>query len=235
MEKTFGEDGQRPDFPFSPTAAGAFMTKPGMIKAVQKVHRNITGPKHIDDDKKPWGHVFRISGPRHMARNGVAPQVIMRLAHWGSNTIWRYLRDTPLTNLTKDYVRGRSHQKHSDVLHDAAKVKQLSTAAFDRMKAIEKRIQAQESQLAELVRRLDDEPEQDSALGFVISDKYNKWHRTLPWQPDDRSSWRTPCGWSYGASIFDRAFELPGDLDRAHMCPRCFPVRALPDSDVSAD
>ena len=132
------------------------MTKPAMIKAAQKVHNNLIGSKHCDDDKKPWGHAFRISGPRHMARNGVAPPVIMRLARWGSNTIWRYLRDAPLTNLTKGYVRGRSHQKHTDPLHDAAKVKHISTVALDRMKMIEKRFQAQESQLAELVRRLDE-------------------------------------------------------------------------------
>ena len=69
----------------------------------------------------------------------------------------------------------------------------------------------------------------------MISDKYRQWHRTLPWCGEASSSWKTPCGWSYGGSIFDRAYEVPADLDRAHMCPRSFPAKALSDSDVSAD
>ena len=45
---TFGEAGKDPNFPFSPTAAGTFMTKPAMIKAVQRVHGNLIGPKDKD-------------------------------------------------------------------------------------------------------------------------------------------------------------------------------------------
>ena len=53
---------------------------------------------------------------------------------------------------------------------------------------------------------------------YVISDKYKRWHLSLPWQNQEKKNMRCKCGWRYGLSIFQRRSAMPADL---HMREKC--------------
>ena len=64
---------------------------------------------------------------------------------------------------------------------------------------------------------------------YVISHKYNQWHRVYAWKDKDPSEWRAWCSWKYGLirpaevrrrSIFEEGVEV---------CWRCFPELAKVD------
>ena len=72
---------------------------------------------------------------------------------------------------------------------------------------------------------------------FIVSDKYRVWHRTFPWLNSAKKDMKTPCGWSYGRSVFERRVEMPSNLPRKpanklmeSLCPRCFPDDAEDDA-----
>ena len=140
LESTFGEAGKDPNFPFSPTAAGTFMTKPAMIKAANVYMVTSSAPSTSTTIRSRGDTSSGSAGPGTWPGTASRSRSSCGSPDGGSNTIWRYLRDATLASLTKDYMRGRVHHKHSELLHDTAKVKLISTVAFDRMKKIEEKI-----------------------------------------------------------------------------------------------
>ena len=63
-----------------------------------------------------------------------------------------------------------------------------------------------------------------SWLPFVVSDDgLGSYHRTNNYLDGEARLMKTPCGWSYGASMFKRAAVLPDTIFFENVCKRCLP------------
>ena len=119
-----------------------------------------------------------------------------------------------------------------------AAAKKINDSAIEKLKELEVTVKRHEEELrrlAEVIGDEEDEVDDTQPEPYIISDKYQTWHRALDWFGKPPETWKTPCDWSYGASIFDRARAVPSDLAPSSRCPRCFPKKASLDSDASCD
>ena len=67
---------------------------------------------------------------------------------------------------------------------------------------------------------------------FIVQGRSRKHHRPVVCeQANHPSTWRTACGWPYGAASFHRTFGLS---QAANLCRRCFPDEAVVDSSSSS-
>ena len=157
LRNTFADLVDKPGFPFSPSSSGHLMIKQATVTAIRRVHRQIAGAAAGDGDD-PWGHVFRVSGLRHMVRNGVSVPVIMLLARWGSNTVLKYLRDAPLRTLTSDYRRGRGFAKAAaQEIDTKAANKKICDSALKQIKNLEVTAKRHDEELQRLAEAIGDE------------------------------------------------------------------------------
>jgi len=94
--------------PLFPTSEGTVVTKDNFVKWVQSLAREcgLSSEHNIFADF--GGHVWRVSGSRHMYRMGIPINIIKLLARWSSIVVDHYLKDTPLEQLTDLYRSGAS-------------------------------------------------------------------------------------------------------------------------------
>ena len=82
--------------PFFPTMQGVAVSKSMVVNMVLQFAAQLGLPLVAEDGRGAFtGHVFRISGSRHLARYGVDHNIIMLLARWASAVILQYLKDVP--------------------------------------------------------------------------------------------------------------------------------------------
>ena len=112
-------------------------------------------------------------------------------------------------------------------------VRMITNKAITKLKVLETKIREQEAVLQDLVDKLKDSDYAEEEERYIVSYKYNKWHLTFPWRNKDPRQWKAPCGWSYGFSVIEGQRYMPESLERRWMCPRCFPKKAVSDSDAS--
>ena len=68
------------EFPFTPSKKGQTMTKDQMVTAIQLLATKMGFEMKAAEERDAWtGHVFRISGPRHLSRFGVQVSTILLL------------------------------------------------------------------------------------------------------------------------------------------------------------
>ena len=99
-------DGLPAGLPFFPTREGMTVTKNMIVTLVFRAAVQLGLRTTAEDGRDAWtGHVFRITGARHLARNGVDHALIMLLARWASAVILGYLKEAPLEILTDKYKK----------------------------------------------------------------------------------------------------------------------------------
>ena len=126
----FGTEGiAPPSLPLFPDENGEVITKEHMTDLIERLAVGCELPVTMVDGRPCFGgHVWRISGARHLARLGVPYHIIKLLARWQSDIIDRYLKDVPLERLTAAYLDG-SRQLHA-VTDQAQQVRQNASLAI---------------------------------------------------------------------------------------------------------
>ena len=108
----FAVDGEVPvGVPFFPTPSGKAVDKRRVVLLVEMAAGQL-GIVIIGPDGRPafGGHVFRISGSRHLARNALEVAIVKLLARWDSEIVFGYIKDTPLEAITATYqIQGCTH------------------------------------------------------------------------------------------------------------------------------
>ena len=108
LRATFGDDrGLLPeDLPFFPDTEGNAVCKSKVVESVEVVALRLGLPLCTSDGRNNYGgHVFRVSGARHLAAIGMDIRVIMIHARWQSNVVLRYVQEAPLIGLTEEYIK----------------------------------------------------------------------------------------------------------------------------------
>ena len=210
-------------FPFMPSRTGGTMSKQGVVGAVSKSVVAVGQALRDSADKlRVTGHFARIGGVRHLYRHGVQLPGIMRMARFDSHVVMGYLKDVPLLNVTQEFKHGAASSSSMCLVEKVSKdTKKFSGKVLKQIEALVMKIEAQEKEMDELVKKF---AITDALLSppFIISDKYQKWHEVLAYSDLPKKSWKTHCGWAYGFSVFERRSKMPDDIDPKHKCPRCF-------------
>ena len=222
----FGAPGPEDSLPLFPSAAGSPPSKAAILSSLKVALTRAGQPSD-----RVGGHQFRVSGCRHLIRSGVPVPTVMLLARWASNIALRYAGEAPLASLSQAY-RG----KVSGAAAPAGEDNSTAMAALrDRVTSLEADIAARPipylppspDALRFLENITDDEatPVTDVGSLLVLNHKtLVAHHRGDVSDLDRRLSWKTPCGWSYGNSVFS---FLPAPDGRT-CCKTCMARRPSP-------
>jgi len=176
------------DLPLSPNAQGITVDKFDVIEMVELLARKLHLPLVGQDSRKAYGgHVFRVSGARHLAKIGIAIPVIKtgivdkKPETCESIEVAQQKKKRRTETLAFLLVAIEEAAAHAGVAEAAAE------AAHDEIQAFKDRLFALETQSFYM-------PElgvNDSGLGAV--------HRNLSaLAPETPDLWRTACGRRYG-------------------------------------
>ena len=177
LTATFGDDVTADCFPFLPTVHGDTAKKEQVVDAVQEVATQAGLPLVGPDGRLQFtGHIFRISGPRHLARAGVQVSPIALLARWSSDVVLRYLQDTPLAGITADYRKKARVAKCSGAPLAGSKLplnQRFSKKVLAKVTSLTKALKAKDEEVTRLgdkIRVLESMIEPM----FIVSDKCSK-------------------------------------------------------------
>ena len=200
-----------------------------------------------EDGRDAWtGHVFRITGSRRLARNGVDQALIMLLARWASAVILAYLKEAPLEILTDKYrsnvgtalVQAASSASSSSAAAEArtkdnekalknltATVKKFDSKVMTDLAMLREECTKLRADQESLFQRLCDEapPEQVSEKYVISKDGEGSYHLPAPYVGVPNKDWICKCGFRYGFSPIARSDTMPEDLCYLRICKRCLP------------
>jgi hypothetical protein len=174
--------------------------------------------------RRMGGHSSRVTGARHLTRNGVEVYIVQLLARHSTSIILHYVKDIPLEAITEHYGRGKQNRDLDTMLTDLDKGKsELSNAIVD-MKMEVNEVLSLEQDLRRQVQEVVSQETQnfivneDGVGGRHIHHKaaiYNK--HMLPYL------WQTKCGWYFGSSRKTR-WEQNLPMNSRSICDRCSPL-----------
>ena len=85
------------------TCRGGRVSKEAAVKTLQKV-AELCGQVIMQDGVYLiGGHTLRITGAQHFAGLGLEVYMIQLVGRWGSATVFRYVAEAPLINITEEY------------------------------------------------------------------------------------------------------------------------------------
>ena len=95
LQQRFGHEGMlHSQLPLFPDEAGKPVQKEAIVRMVEVMASTLGYPLVAPNGRPAFGgHVFRISGARHLAAAGVEISVIMLLVRWGSNIVMHHIKD----------------------------------------------------------------------------------------------------------------------------------------------
>ena len=107
-----------------PANLRAFPSSEGKVVAKEKIVQTaeqlaiLTGRPILSEsgDRLYGGHVWRISGARHLASINISLWLIMLIARWAGKTIMRYVAEAPLKRITLEYRSKYCESKGQDQL-----------------------------------------------------------------------------------------------------------------------
>ena len=164
------------------------------------------------------GHSFRVTGAQRLAALGVDVVKIMVLARWAGDSVLRYVREAPLTNLPAEI---RALEEQRSIMDTLLKLQ----AEVARLGA---NVQGQAQEQAALAADFKTRFGPDEKHRFVVNGdgRRVKVHQVavdglevLP------QLWRTNCGVRFGLWRFTRHATLVGFPPDAR-CAKCFPASA---------
>jgi hypothetical protein len=147
------------------------------------------------------------------------------LARWSSDVIRRYVRESPLSTLTSDYLKvaqGNSLEEIISHLQASTEEAHRKLEAFD----------SNTQMLLEVERRsrktaLGAPPGQNLAPNVVVSYvenlKSEAVHKALVYSADvSPLLWSTVCGWKFGKALVQRRESL--SCSWSQICDKCLPA-----------
>ena len=94
-----------PDFPLFAASDGDWCTRSGFLGSIAELARRLdVNPIDALQRCTVGEHTWRVSGSRHLAALDVPLPIICLMARWGGETIMRYVKDAPLSSLTRIYL-----------------------------------------------------------------------------------------------------------------------------------
>ena len=217
--------------PFFPTAEGQAVDKTAVVESVEYVAAKLGLSLRSADGRHAFGgHVFRISGSRHLAAVGIDIKTIMLLARWQSDVVLRYVQDAPLSCLTAAYnnLSDSSRAYHQGfVAHRipallegvggddiAARALELAECALKEATELKLMVERCEVEMRDL---------RNGALptyvaGYNGTGPLHVCANSYILHPP--SQWRTRCGWRYADADFKRLCSA--DRAESALCAKCF-------------
>jgi hypothetical protein len=100
-----------------PGADGRVVPKEKIVQTAEQLalltNREISGP---GGERLFGGHVWRITGARHLASINIAIWLIMLIARWAGKTVMRYVAEAPLKKVTLEYRTRYLESRNQDTL-----------------------------------------------------------------------------------------------------------------------
>ena len=190
-----------------------------------------------DGSNRFGGHVFRVSGARHLAGLGLPQESIMLMARWRSAIVLHYIREAPLQAMTAEYrARRAGHLAESLAAKRSAETAARDveqTSASLRPTALElQSVIDQVTRLTEAHAKLENELLQKfdtwaCERSYILNERTHAWHLARSSAAEATSGDRTRCGFAYQQWRFRRAGILPRDVPWWRLCERCLgPARS---------
>ena len=223
--------------PLFPAADGTCVDKYRVVKTVEAVARALHLPVRSRDGANLFGgHVFRVSGARHLAALGMPADTIMLMARWRSAIVLRYIRESPLVAVTSEYKARASGRLAEAVVakaaEEAASRRRCSAGAASSSGcgAMElRRVLERVSELACQQKTLEDSLESrfDAwavARAVVCNRGTGVWHALkADIAGTAAAESRTRCGCATGRWDYLLARRLPEAIGWWLICERCLP------------
>ena len=106
---------------------------------------------HTKAGKKRFtGQMFRVAGSRHMMRHGVQVPPIISMARWETHCVLRYLKDSPLINITKAYRDGGQAIKVGASGEETLAIKKFGQQTLKQLEELTVQVAKQDEELARL-------------------------------------------------------------------------------------
>ena len=124
LKRRFGDlEGNLPEHLRAfPDEAGATVPKEKVVETAECLATLTNRPLvSVDGDRLYGGHVWRISGARHLATLGLALWLIQLIARWSSDVILRYVREAPLAQVTQEYRRRFLEKQGQDHMEELSR------------------------------------------------------------------------------------------------------------------
>ena len=158
----------------------------------------------------------------HLASSGLELFKLQLLARWSSDVILRYVRESPLSRVTSDYLRESQSHSLDSLLKSLEESKDMHKEKFSRLDDLTQEMIKSEMGLRKELSDLKAQVCHASSPLYVENLKSGAVHRAVGSPQSLPSSWTTPCGWRFGSSLFSRRTDLPEDWTR--ICDRCLPL-----------
>ena len=153
--------------------------------------------------------------------------LIQLMARWSSDVVLRYVAEAPLECLSEAYRKSASQVQAARSADDV--LQQIATFRGD--------MAADKAALAGFEQELHDIKKAQENRGFqsenavkkqeiIVNSESGVAHRAMCFSTSVPSRhWRTFCGWSFGASLYEVSSTLPSVGSR--VCGRCFRFEKL--------
>ena len=209
-----------PSEPLFPTARGDLVAKAGAVETIEALARLLGEPLVTAAGSRRFGgHTLRVSGSQFLAGLGVQVTVIKRLARWGSDVVLDYIKDTPLTRLSSEYMHALTNvsagssssmmaRSECPEAQPVVDLPQLQGWVADAVASLQKKSnddQALSTRIAELERSR-------ATPEFVLNNRTRACHRILVGSVET-----TPDAWH------QRIDALPACLSWKSICEKCLP------------
>ena len=230
--------------PLFPTALGETVHKDKVIEQVDEAFVQLGLPLQTPDGRNTvGGHVFRVSGSRHLVRVGVDLRIVKILARWETEQIMGYVKEVPLETLTAAY-RQRNADKEalttnvgtilaqapatqsrasSSILASFTPFKKATLEKIERLNDRCHKLELELQATCDKLKVLDD----GVHIPYVISTKgEGVYHVTSAYKDKPIDEVTTKCGWPYlkWASPYDRIGFIDVAVDYKRLCKRCLRI-----------
>eukprot|EP00435_Cladocopium_sp_Y103_P022847 s4909_g5.t1 len=192
------------------------ISKQSTIDCIRQVLQAAGVPLTRAGQHRFHGHCLRVSGAQFLNRIGFSPTLVMLIGRWGSQSIMRYLQETPLKAMLNEVGMTATPSPSipiptaipSGAAHiDQATVNDLK-ADNKAMRGEMDRLKDQLSGLSAELAKMNPEPRWVRGKKTHIPDPAE--HGKPPY------AWQSKCGWRYGIAKFDRTD------DTGEQCRKCF-------------
>jgi hypothetical protein len=205
-----------PDLPVFPNLDGLPVHKDKVVLTIESLAIKCNLSLVDSLGRKAFGgHSCRVTGARWLASLGVELVKIALMGRWASDSVLRYVGDSPLKTLTgncKKLLSGKDLESLIDELRE-------EVASGSR------KLDALESNLSQAIKELE-LMKTKPVEGFVVNSNSSVWHKPVILDIGiSPSLWKTRCGWSFGNQPHEvkRSTDLRPEHKR---CERCLPSQA---------